>query len=181
MYVHVHEPDQDIMQIGNVYIIVLLYAGVYLSLRGSIYTNGSIIFVNDIGETNSSPMAPPESQNGLQCVTDRMPCCSSPHMLGDWFFPNGTVVPEETLSHGTFYSSRGLGNDGTLNLNKVGTDLTTVTGEFCCVLPDINDVNQTLCAVIDVGEFIDLYTSIMPMHGNVLILPFLICQYTSES
>ena len=136
-------------------------AGVYLTLKGSIYPNGSIIFVNDIGESNStSPMAPSQRQNGLQCVTDRMPCCSSPHMLGDWFFPNGTVVPEQTLSHSTFYSNRGLENDGTLNLNHVSRDSNTVTGEFCCVLPDINDVNQTLCTVIDVGKFVDLYAPV---------------------
>ena len=130
-----------------------MYAGVYLSLRGSIYPNGSIIFVNNIGETNTSPMAPPESHNGLQCVTDWVPCCSSPNRLGDWLFPNGTVVPEETLSHSTFYSNRGLGNDGTLTLNHVDGQSSTVTGEFCCVLPNINNIDQTLCAVIDVGEF----------------------------
>ena len=129
--------------------------GVYLSLKGSVYSNNSIIFVNEIGETNASPMAPHTPQNGLQCITDRMPCCSNPNRLGEWLYPNGTVVPgSEHAGQSAFYSSRGLGNDGTVSLNRIGLDSNISTGRFCCVLPDINDVSQTLCAVIDIGELI---------------------------
>ena len=126
-------------------LIVCIYTGVYLSLKGVVYPNNSVILITEIEQTNST------SNNGLQCITDRKPCCASlPNRHGEWFFPdNGGVVPPigTGASRATsFYRNRG--DDGTVNLNRVNNNVMMPTGRFCCVVPDANDVNQRVCANI---------------------------------
>ena len=134
---------------GTCICMVELYScittGVYLSLNGAVYVNNSVILITEIGETNTMP-----SQNdGLQCITDRRPCCKG-QRIGEWYFPNGTKVPIQgsgANSAEAFYRNRGL-NDGTVYLNRVSTDIMSPTGLFCCVVPDANNVSQSLCANI---------------------------------
>ena len=115
-------------------------AGVYLSLRGVVYANNSAIQITEIGETNSM------FNTGLQCITDRRPCCASPEgRAGEWFFPNGTHVPLQ-YSATSFYRNRG--NDGTVNLNRLNTNVMIPTGLFCCEVPDVAGDTQPLCANI---------------------------------
>ena len=78
-----------------------------------------------------------------------MPCCVSPSRVGEWYFPGGggTVqaigaVPTPT----TFYRNRG--DDGTVNLNRLNSDVMMPTGQFCCVVPDVTSTNVTACAII---------------------------------
>ena len=121
----------------------------YLSLKGIQYANNSVIFATEIGETDvNSTSPPPNSNNGLQCITDRMPCCrfQSGH-VGEWFFPDGTVILNYLVNGSSFYRSRGR-DDGTVNLNRANIDVMSPTGLFCCVIPDATGTNQTLCANI---------------------------------
>ena len=117
--------------------------GVYLSLKGVVYPNNSVILITEIEQTNTS------SNNGLQCITDRRPCCASPVVAkrsGEWYFPdNGEVVPRPGNNQ-RFYRTRG--DDGTVNLNRVNNDVMMPTGRFCCVVPDATGVSQWACAVI---------------------------------
>ena len=119
-------------------------AGVYLSLRGVVYANNSAIQITEIGETYTM------SNTALQCITDRMPCCASfEGRAGEWYFPNGTRVP--VLGEGAdmataFYRNRG--NDGTVNLNRLNTNVMMPTGLFCCVIPDAAGDTQPLYANI---------------------------------
>ena len=79
-----------------------------------------------------------------------MPCCASaPNRLGQWLFPNGYVVPAQGLAT-TFYRTRG--DDGTVNLNRLNTNVFTPTGLFCCEVPNASDAMQSLCA--NIGELI---------------------------
>ena len=117
------------------------YKGIYLSLRGVVNANNSVIPITEIRETNTSMSPPQNSNNGLQCITDRMPCCRFGHRAGEWFFPNGTMVPEG--SGPTFYRNRGR-DDGTVNLNRVNTNVMSPTGLFCCNV----DHSQWICALI---------------------------------
>ena len=72
------------------------HTGVHLLLRGTVYANNSIISITDIGEANST------SNTGLQCITDRRPCCATaPNRSGEWRFPNGTAVPNRNYYYGT--------------------------------------------------------------------------------
>ena len=112
----------------------------YLSLKGIVYANNSIIQNTNIGETD-----PHSSQNeGLQCVTDRMPCCGS--QIGEWYFPDGTTVPTQG-SAVSFY--RNEGSDGAVNLNRIGSsDAISLSGQFCCEIPDATNTLQRSCATI---------------------------------
>ena len=113
--------------------------GVYLSLKGIVYANNSVISVTEIGETRNS-------NNGLQCVTDKIPCCQTGLKAGEWYLPNGSLIPEQG-SHTLFYINRD--DDGTVNLGHVNnSDVASPSGLFCCELPDANDLKQTLCAII---------------------------------
>ena len=106
------------------------------------YTNNSFILIDEIEQFNTT------TNNGLQCITDKRPCCSAPCRVGWWFFPDngGQVINKDRAI--TFYRSRH--NDGTVNLNRLKNDIMMLTGKFCCVVPDADDVNQTLCANIGI-------------------------------
>ena len=133
--------------------------GVYLSLKGIRYSNRSVIFTTEIGETDVSS-SPPQN-NGLQCITDRMPCCRfEGGQVGEWFFPDGTIVPAGPRTGLTFYRNRGsLRDDGTVNLNRDNINVTSPTGLFCCTIPDATGTSQTLCANIGRLAFINLNVS----------------------
>ena len=118
------------------------FAGVYLSLNGITYGNNSIISISDIGKTDHN------QNKGLQCITDRKPCCniSNGHNLGEWMFPNESMVPIMDNAK-TLYRNRGDG-DGTVNLNRLNSSIMSPTGLFCCKVPDANDRMQSLCTYI---------------------------------
>ena len=93
--------------------------------------------LEDIGEGN----------NELLCITDNTACCSraeSPGMavLGDWSFPNGTVVPNEIITadglRWDFYRLRGASRVRLLR-RRGGVD-----GIYRCDIPDNSDVFQTI-------------------------------------
>ena len=116
-------------------------AGVYLSLRGVVYANNSVIQITEIGETNTT------SNTGLQCITDRRPCCAThPNRFGQWYYPDGvTTVPP--IGRATiFYRTRG--DDGAVNLNCLNANVMMPTGLFCCEVPDAAGNTQHLCANI---------------------------------
>ena len=48
--------------------------------------------------------------------------------------------------HVGFYRNRGY--DGTVNLNRHKTTITSPTGLFCCTVPNAQGKNQMLCANI---------------------------------
>ena len=112
------------------------------------YTNNSVILITEIEQTTTSNgVTDTTSNNGLQCITDRRPCCAAlSNRHGEWLFPNGDTVPGVLQNPTTFYRNRG--DDGTVNLNRLNSDVMMPTGRFCCVVPDATDVEQTLCAHI---------------------------------
>jgi hypothetical protein len=118
------------------------YAGVYLSLKDVIYANNSVIPITEIGETNTTP------NTGLQCITDRRPCCNN--RQGEWLFPDGNAVPPPAYNPSLFYRNRG--DDGTVNLNRVNASVMMPTGQFCCVVLGAANAEQTIC--VDIGIII---------------------------
>ena len=107
------------------------------------YANNSVISITEIGETNPDDT---DQNEGLQCITDRMPCCRGVFRAGEWYFPNRTVVPREDNNPTTFHRNRGH-DDGTVNLNRLN-NVMMPTGLFCCVVPDATGIMQTVCANI---------------------------------
>ena len=62
-----------------------------LVLNGAIIPNHSFVLLDNIGEFHES----------LLCLTDLLYCCRSPYFyyaLGDWFYPNETVVPNRIIN-----------------------------------------------------------------------------------
>ena len=132
--------------------------GVYLSLKGRTSFTDGIVPIIVIDETTNEITHPgrEHENNGLQCITDNRPCCRvrSSIRIGEWYFPNRTAVPILRTGNNiasTFYRNRG-DSDGTVNLNRVNSDVISPTGQFCCVVPDSSDINQTVCA--NISEFL---------------------------
>ena len=100
------------------------------------HTNNSVLIINDVGDMN----------NAIQCITDKKPCCVDG--TGLWLSPSGEKVSSEAVSTNSFYLSRGS-NNGVVVLNRINS-ATSPTGQFCCVVPDATDVNQTHC--INISE-----------------------------
>jgi hypothetical protein len=55
------------------------------------------------------------------------------------------MVPNK-VGASSFYRNRG--DDGTVNLNRLNTNIFTPTGLFCCEVPDAAGDTQPLCANI---------------------------------
>ena len=105
----------------------------------------NVIPITMIGETNTT------SNTGLQCITDRRPCCGTqPNRFGEWLFPDGTTVPGTARNPTTFYRNRG--DDGTVNLNRLGANIMMPTGQFCCRVLNAADTERTVC--VDIGMYI---------------------------
>ena len=116
--------------------------GIWLSLssNGQIYPNNSVIRLSELYPETT------DDSHSLICVTDKRPCCSSPNVIGEWYYPNRTAVP--TLGAGyTFYTSRG--DDGTVHLYaRNGTMSPTNVSQFCCELPNTNNLIHTICVYL---------------------------------
>ena len=126
----------------------IMCAGVYLSLKGMIYANNSAIQITEIGETD--PVT--DLNEGLQCVTDRMPCCRNAFRAGEWYMYTGhdrIILPGPSPDVVSFYRNRGH-DDGTVNLNRP-SDVMSPTGLFCCEVLDAAGDIQALCANIGKG------------------------------
>ena len=138
--------------LNNTIIIHTCAGGVFFSLKDVIYANNSVIPITEIGETNTT------SNTGLQCITDRKPCCAAVEgRAGQWLFPNGTNVPVLGTGAGmatAFYRNRG--NDGTVNLNRISTSIVMPYGKFCCTVPDNDDSTPRLC--IDICKNLTLHS-----------------------
>ena len=121
--------------------------GVYLSLKGTIYANNSVITITGIGTDSDNP-----SGAALQCITDLRPCCrqegthlAQQMLMGEWYFPDKTQVPGSEVPSSSLFRSRGL-NDGRVNLFRTHDEVLSPVGLFCCEIPDATGVNRTLCA-----------------------------------
>ena len=116
--------------------------GIWLSLstNGQIYSNNSVIRLSELypETTNDS--------HSLICATDKHPCCSSPNMIGEWHYPNRTTVPSLGVGY-MFYRSRG--DDGTIHLYARNGIMSLMNvSQFCCELPNTNDLSQILCVYL---------------------------------
>ena len=138
------------------------------------YANNSVISKAEISETT----------NSLQCVTDKMPCCQTGPKEGEWYFPNGSIIPEqENHTITSFYVSRG--DNGAVNLNYVNrSSISSPSGPFCCEIQDANSLSQTQCAILsELGRFnfiticmfipinIAVPTLLVEIKSNGVVLP----------
>ena len=81
--------------------------------------------ITDIGDgtDGSSP---------LICTTTFSPCCSTPpNRHGEWYYPDGTKVPNSAAGQ-DFY--RGRTDDGTVRLNRRNNAMSPL-GTYYCEIP----------------------------------------------
>ena len=102
-------------------------------LRGIPYKNNSIVILENIGQ----------GDNALLCITNYTACCRRPYtgdmgpVLGDWYFPNGTVV-FSTGFHSDIYRTRGQ-MVVRMHRRRGGEE-----GIYHCKIPDAMKVTQTI-------------------------------------
>ena len=120
---------------------------VWFSLNGTTYQNNSCVALEDIGENDTA----------LLCMTNLTACCRPPHTgtesaLGNWYFPDGTVVPSSD-THGDIYRT----SDQMvvyLNRRRSGED-----GIYHCKIPDSTNVLQTIYIGVYTGGTGECYMS----------------------
>ena len=104
--------------------------------------NNGFVNVNDIGEYDSA----------LLCQTNKTNCCLGPNnRFGEWYFPNGSPVGKfkHYPSYDSFYRNR---DDKIVRLNRHGNP--SERGRFYCILPDANDIDQTV--FVNIGMLLKL-------------------------
>ncbi len=143
-------------KISHAWLIYLNHSGqpLFLSLQGVSYsTNKSNILVTRIGTTNDS---------ALICHTNSTTCCrdrDNPQGgSGEWLFPNGTMITENSVTGSRFYWIR---YHQVVKLYREG-DLQFPLGTYCCRIPDGHGDVVTVCANLT-GEF-----NISTIHITVL-------------
>ena len=115
-------------------IIDLLLTGtdtqLYFTWRGNRYEPGDSILITDVGvhEGNTGP------GDSLVCVTTDVStqCCNDTGDIGEWFFPNGNIVPRNNDMESQIVRT-GRTNQVRLNFRE---HQESPTGEYICVVPE---------------------------------------------
>ena len=105
------------------------FSGVGLTLNGMTLANNSIVAITDIGSGAAA----------LVCTTTYTPCCFSGNREAQWYFPNGSQVPNNPSL--PYQRTRGT-NPGRVFLHRNSED--TTTGIFRCDIPVASDATQSL-------------------------------------
>ena len=93
--------------------------------------------ITDIGD-NAQGGSP------LVCNTTFRPCCgSASNRHGEWYYPNGTIVPNSATGY-DFY--RGRSDDGVVRLSR-RNNATSPLGTFYCELPVDSPSNLQILTV----------------------------------
>ena len=127
---------------------------VYLSHRDNNYTsNSSEILITEIAGDDDYGYYYFGSNNELTCHTDLVTCCRAGDTgtvgMGEWYYPNGTVVPNRHAGDG-FYRLRNSPQAIKLARRIVdidGNGALGPTGLYCCVIPTTIG-EQRFCAHI---------------------------------
>ena len=92
--------------------------------------------ITDIGEGDTA---------ALLCVTDRDGCCGAPSPVGEFYYPDGSMV-NIRASGDSLYRNRG---NGFIRLNRRNNVLSPL-GRYRCAIPDSNGVMQNI--YVNIGE-----------------------------
>ena len=129
--------------------IILSYSHAEFSLARynsiAVYANNSVIDINLVGEGFEGPQI--TDGGALECHTDDTTCCRGRDNpdgpgRGEWYYPNGTVVPPPGGDGTGFYRTR---DHMVIRLNRNGSVYCAVsqTGVYRCEIPGAGGVNIT--------------------------------------
>ena len=108
----------------------------WLELDGQLYANNSAIELREVYES-------PTDSHSLMCVTPKRPCCVTPYRMGQWIYPNQSIISNDA-SGNSFYRTRR--DDGTVRLHRRGVaSLAAAMGQYCCEILNDNYITHRLC------------------------------------
>ena len=124
--------------------MIINFTDITFQLSGVFYANNSNVAIGDIGE----------GDNALLCQTNNTQCCrgsDNPNggPLGEWYFPDGTPVPDGTDASRDIFRSRA---SSVVRLNR-RNNATSPTGVYRCEIPDASGTNQNIFVELQAGTF----------------------------
>ena len=146
-------------------------AGLYFTLDDIVYHPGEAVIITDIGRTAIIDNA----GTSLVCVTSNVntECCrgsdgpgGSGGRVGEWYFPNGTIVPRQSEDPSADFTRTGSTNQVRLNRRRSAV---SPTGIYECRVPDSANASVIVTAQITVGERACGVTLGINMHGYKII------------
>ena len=122
----------------------------YISFMGQTLDNNSYIDINDVGRPDVS------GGEGVQCHTDLTTCCSGAQggHRGDWYFPDGTQLPNPAVDIDTF-QSRG---DQRVDIDR-RNNASSPVGIYRCGIPTVAVHDDNDDSVRDSPVYVGLYTA----------------------
>ena len=99
-------------------------------LSGMFYGNNSNVAIGDIGVGG----------NALLCVTNSAQCCNINEALGEWYFPDDSLVPDGTVPSRDIFRNRGA---SVVRLNR-RNNAQSPTGVYRCEMPVASGTNQNI-------------------------------------
>ena len=136
------------------YIIAMytsLAEGLYFTLAGQVYLPGDTVLITDIGTLNDPD--PDQAGTALVCVTTNVNyyCCRflDGGNRGEWFFPDGTIVPRGNGA-GPFFRT---GSTQQVRLSRMPGVMEPL-GEYQCRVADGNRVEQVAMAYINIQLYL---------------------------
>ena len=101
-----------------------LNSGLFLSLKGTPIDDGGFVNAGDVGL----------NYDALLCLTNATNCCGGSNRMGEWHFPNGTVVGSFSDNGGSIHNDFFSKNRGqsVVRLNRYNSP--SERGRFSCEL-----------------------------------------------
>ena len=95
-----------------------------MSLRGTPIDDDGFVNASDIGASN----------DGLLCLTNETNCCAGSNRMGEWYFPNGTVVGTFTDNGDNIFNDFFSRNRGQSVVRLSRFNSPSERGRFSCEL-----------------------------------------------
>ena len=144
-------------------------AEIRFQLNDAFYGNNSVVDLGDIG-VGSNTLGDGDSM-GLRCLTDSTQCCRgsdnpSTGALGEWYFPDGTLVPDGLVASRDIFRNRG---PSVVRLNR-RNNAQSPTGVYRCEIPDASGTNRNIFVGVNTngnqGRYrqLNIINRIMIMH-----------------
>ena len=141
-------------------------SGLYFTLNGIVYHPGETVIITGIGDSTTDPAG-----SSLVCVTSNVntECCrntdgpgGSGGNVGEWHFPNGTMVPRNSGAPSVNFTRSGFIHQVRLNRRN---NAMSPTGIYECRVLDSGAATSAsvVTAQITVGERTCSVT--LGMHG----------------
>ncbi len=114
-----------------------------------LHSHGDTVFITDIGVFTAATLSGAASSLVCQTGNVNVQCCrgSDGGNVGDWFYPNGTIVLRNSGNENLDFTRSGFTHQVRLNRRN---NASMPTGEYLCRVPDESDSNMIHVATITI-------------------------------